>query len=116
MRPIYASNGEWVAFTHNSYLFDTQGEWIGWLEGQEVYTLDGFYVGRLSADGRVLRERIGSHRPRRSPPPPPPSVRPPAHVPLAPLFAELPYGVVDVFEEDPHVFTRISDLRPDWEG
>jgi len=36
-------------------------------------------------------------------------------VPLAPLFAEQPWNLVDVFEEASEVFKYISDLRPDWE-
>ena len=116
MRPIYATSGEWVALLQNGYLFDTRGEWIGWLDGQDVYSLDGFYVGVLSTDSRILRERLRPERPRHRLPPAPPKTRPPAMVPLAPLFAELPWKTIDVFEEEPEVFKFISDLRPDWEG
>ncbi len=115
MQPIYATSGEWVALIHNGYLFDTRGEWIGWLEGREIYNLDGFYVGELSPDGRILRDRVSPQRPRKRLPPAPPKILPPARVPLAPLFAELPWSKLDVFEEEPHVFRFISDLRPDWE-
>jgi len=31
------------------------------------------------------------------------------------MFAELPWNMVDVFEEDPAIFKHISALRPDWE-
>jgi len=114
-KPIYATNGEWVALLQESYLYDTRGEWVGWLEGKDVYTRDGEYAGFLSDDGRILRERISRHHPLRSAPPAPPKIRPPSRVPLAPMFAELPWKLVDVFEEDPNIFKRISDLRPDWE-
>ena len=116
MRPIYASNSEWVALLQGIYLYDTRGEWIGWLAGCEVYTLDGLYAGELSDDGRVLRARIRPSRPRLRLPLAAPKVRPPAMVALAPLFAELPWHMIDVFEEEPEVFGFISDLRPDWEG
>lgn len=116
MRPIYATNGEWVAFVHGGFLYDTCGEWVGWLEGRDVYTRDGEYVGVVSEDGRILRKRVRWRRPLRTPPPAPTKVRPPAMVPLAPMFAELPWGVVDVFMEDPDIFRHISELKPDWEG
>jgi hypothetical protein len=31
------------------------------------------------------------------------------------MFAELPFHIVDVFEEEPDLFRYISELRPDWE-
>jgi len=115
LRPIYASSGEWVALLQGIYLYDTRGECIGWLVGREVYTLDGFYAGELSDDGRVLRARIRPSRLRRPLPPAAPTVLPPATVALAPMFAELPWHVIDVFEEEPEVFQFVSELRPDWE-
>ncbi len=72
-------------------------------------------MGFLSDDGRVLRERIRRQRPLRPVPPAPPKIRPPATVPLPPMFAELPWKLVDVFEEEPDIFRYISELRPDWE-
>ena len=118
MKPIYSTAGEWVALLDENagYLYDTLGECIAWLDGKEVYTRDGEYVGFLSDDGRVLRERIRRQRPLRPVPGAPPKIRPPASVPLAPLFAELPWNQVDVFEEEPEIFKYISELRPDWEG
>jgi len=116
MQPIYSTNGEWVALLHEGRLYDTRGELIAWLDGKDVYTCDGMYVGFLSDDRRILRERIRQQRPLRPVPPAPPKIRPPASVPLAPLFSELPWNLVDVFEEEPEVFKYVSDLRPDWEG
>ncbi|MFQ6100551.1 MAG: 4-fold beta flower protein [Anaerolineae bacterium] len=116
MRPIYSTNGEWVALLHEGYLYDTLGEWIAWLDSKEVYSRDGEYVGFLSDDWRILRERIRKQRPFRPAPPAPPKIRPPAKVSLAPLFAELPWNLVDVFEEEPEIFKYVSELRPDWEG
>ncbi len=115
MQPIYSTNGEWVALLHNGHLYDTRGEWIAWLDGRDVYTRDGMYVGFLSDDRRILRQRVRRQRPLRPAPPAPPKVRPPATVPLASLFAELPWNLVDVFEEEPEIFKYISELRPDWE-
>jgi len=113
MQPIYATSGEWVAILHDGHLYDTRGDWIAWIDGNEVYTRDGVYAGFLSRDRRVLRQRIRRTRPLRPAPLIPPKIRPPALVPLAPLFAELPWGQVDVFEEEPEIFKYISSLRPD---
>ena len=33
--------------------------------------------------------------------------------PLPPMMAELNFSTIDVLEEDPDIFKRISDLRPD---
>jgi hypothetical protein len=115
MKPIYSTNGEWVGLIERPYVYDTMGEWIGWLDGKDIYTRDGMYAGFLSGDGRILRERVHQQRPLRSVPPVPPRIRPPASVPLAPLFAELPWNQVDIFEEEPEIFKYVSDLRPDWE-
>ena len=118
MKYIYSTAGDWVALLDEGVrcLYDTTGDLIGWLDGEEVYTRDGVYAGFVSRDGRVLRERIRKQRPIRSVPAAVPTkVRPPASAPLAPLFAELPWSQVDVFEEEPEVFKFISELRPDWD-
>ena len=115
VQPIYSTNGEWVALLHEGNLYDTYGEWVGWIEGKDVYTRDGEYAGVLAGDGRILCERVRRQRPLRPVPPAPPKIRPPSRVPLAPFFAESAWNQVDVFEEQPELFQRISDLRPDWE-
>lgn len=115
VKPIYATNGEWVALLQEGYLYDTLGEYIAWLDGKDVYTRDGMYAGFLSDNRRILRERIRRQRTLRATPPAPPRIRPPATVPLAPLFAELPWSLVDIFEEEPEIFRYVSELRPDWE-
>ena len=116
MKPIYSTSGEWVALLQGKSLYDTYGEWVGWVDGRDVYTRDGEYAGFLSDDGRILRERIRQSRRVRAAPPAPPKIKIPSKVPLAPMFAELPWNLVDVFEEHPELFKHISDLRPDWEG
>jgi hypothetical protein len=115
VKPIYTTRGEWVALIEGNYLYDTYGEWVGWLDGKDVYTRDGEYVGFVSGDWRILRDRIRQQRQIRRSPPVPPKASIPAKVPLAPMFAELPWHLVDVFEEDPNLFKHISELKPDWE-
>ena len=112
-RFVYRTDGEWMAVLFEDSLFDTMGEWIGWLDGDDVYTLDGEYVGYISEDGRLLRPRVLPHRQRQSPPTQQPRFQPPASVRLPPLFKELSFETVDVFEESPDAFGLISNLRPD---
>jgi hypothetical protein len=110
---IYRTDGEWMAVVCDDNLFDTTGEWVGWLDGSDVYSLEGDYVGYISQDGRLLRERVLPYRKRRIPPKRRPRFTSPKSVPLPPLFAELSYSTIDVFEEEPDVFSLVSELRPD---
>jgi hypothetical protein len=115
MQPIYCTGGEWVAVLHEHYLYDPSGEWIGFVDGKEVYTLGGVYVGFVTDDFRVVRERASPKRPRHAMPPAPPRIRPPATVPLAPMFSELPWRLIDVFDVEPEIFRRVALLRADWD-
>lgn len=110
---IYRTDGEWVAVVYEGNLFDTTGEWIGWLDDNEVYSLEGDYVGYVSEDGRLLRQRVIPYHKRRTPPTGQPAYAFPKTVPLPPLFGELSFSVIDVFEEEPELFALISELRPD---
>ena len=112
---VYSTSGDWVALIKGGHIYDTRGEWIAWLDNGDIYTCDGFYAGYLADDNRVLRQRNMKTRERRACPQSPDRIRPPSRIPLPPQFAELPWHVIDCFEEEPEVFTRISDLRPDWE-
>ncbi len=112
---VFDTYGDWHATKIGHYLFDTRGEYIGFLEGQDVYKADGEWVGQISRDNRIVRKRSE----RRRPPHPSPPARPekpqdlPARAPLPPMPAELSYDTIDVLDEDPDTFKRISDLRPD---
>ena len=114
-QPIYTSRGGCAAFVVGLYLFDSGGQWIGFREGRDVYLINGEYVGYLSDDRRVLRPRSVPDRPRKKLPPRPDSPRIPVNVPLAPQMRELPYSIMDVFDEAPELITRALDLRPDLE-
>ncbi len=112
---IYDTYGDWHATKIGSYLFDTRGEYIGFLDGQEVYKADGEWVGRLSRDNRIVRKRTEQRRGLHPTPParPPKPKDLPARAPLPPMSAELSYDTIDVLEEDPDTFKRVSDLRKD---
>lgn len=112
---IFDTRGDWQATKIGDYLFNTRGEYIGFVEDGEVYKGDGEWVGRLSRDGRILRKRSERRRPFHVHPPaaPPRPERLPARAPLPPLMAELDFSTVDVLEEEPDIFKRISALRPD---
>jgi hypothetical protein len=80
-----------------------------------VWTVSGEWIGQLSRDGRILRKRATPRRPLRKDLPPRPT-KPenlPARAPLPPMMAMLTYDIVDVLEEEPDIFKRISDARPD---
>ncbi len=117
MQPIYRSDGAAVAVIHRGHLYNIDGEWIGFIRGANVYDVAGSYLGYLTDDRRLLRNRRPSNEPDETPPDAfPPRLRGiPSHFPLAPLFRQLPYGIVDVFEEFPHRFKYVSELRPDME-
>lgn len=112
-KPIYRTDGQWMAVLYEGNLFDTMGEWVAWLDGSDVYSLDGEYVGFISGDGRLLRQRVLPYHKRRTPPTERPPFKPLKMVPLPPMFAELSYSFVDVFEEEPEIFALVHDLRPD---
>jgi len=112
-RFIYRTDGKWMAMLHGQDIFDTLGEWIGWLEGKRAYKSDGEYVGDVSPGGRLLRPRVLPPLERKRPPERRPHLRPPQRVPLPPLFAELGYDVVDVFQETPDIFSIVGELHPD---
>lgn len=114
---IYDTHGEWQATLIGNSLFSVRGEYIGFVEKGDVFKRDGEWIGRLGRDGRILRRRAEIRRDFHPQPPKAPSrpVRLPAHAPLAPLMAELDFSTVDVLCEEPEIFRRISDLRPDLE-
>jgi len=115
MKPIYQSNGAVVAVVQQGNLYNIDGEFIGALHGVEVYDFLGHYLGYLSDDQRLLKSRRETE-PRRIAPM---TVWPerlqgiPTHFPLAPLFRQLDFSTLDVFEEHPERFMFISDRRPD---
>jgi hypothetical protein len=113
VRPIYRTDGKWVAVLSDGHLFDTLGEWIAWLHGNEIYSLEGEYVGYLSQDSRILRARKYEPKPSLPVPPRPARIRVPSNIPLPPLFVELAYDTIDVFQESPDLFLLISERKPD---
>jgi hypothetical protein len=84
-------------------------------KARSAYTFDGEWVGELAKDGRILRKRTSKKRPLY--PTPPAKVKKPADLParapLPPQNAEIGYDMIDVLEDDPEVFKRVSDRRSD---
>ncbi|MEW6568000.1 MAG: hypothetical protein AB1449_07510 [Chloroflexota bacterium] len=101
--PIYTSRGDWSALLVFPYLFNTMGEWIGWLTpDRQIYDVDGIYVGWLTDEARIVRKRTYDRNPpSRKPLEAPQRIYPPPTVPLPPMMAELPFELIDVFEEEP---------------
>lgn len=113
---IYDTHGDWQATRMGPYLFDSRGEWIGFTEARAVYTRDGEWVGDLAKDGRILRKRAGAKRPLNSSIPPKPTLKKselPGRAPLPQQMGEFGFDMIDVLEEDPEVFKRLSDRRAD---
>lgn len=114
MQPIYRSDGEAVAVVHRGNLYNIDGEWVGVLIGAEVYGHNGEYIGFLSEDRRLLRTRRPPHRNRIVQPPLPPRLKGiPERFPLAPLFKQLPFNLIDIFEEYPNRYKYIAEVRQD---
>ena len=113
---IYDTHGDWQATRIGPYIFDGRGEWVGFTEGRSVYTRDGEWVGDLAKDGRILRKRAGAKRPLNSNVPPKPTLKKsdlPGRAPLPQQMGEFGFDTIDVLEEDPEVFKRLSDRRAD---
>ncbi len=116
MQPIYRTDGAWVGVYQDGHIFNLDGDWIGFVIGREAYDPQGDYLGFLSDDRRLLRKRmLGETPPRKEAPPPPVQPRIPANMPLAPLMKELPFHIIDMFEEYEHRLLAISERRPDME-
>lgn len=114
MIPIYKTNGDWVAVYTGGHLFNVDGEWIGFVIGRQVFDPAGAYFGFLSDDKRLLRKRaVGRDLPSYTPPPTPPRPKIPSRMPLAPLLRELPFQIIDMFEEFPEKLMYVSETRPD---
>jgi hypothetical protein len=116
MEPIYRTDGAWVAVYEDGHLFTRDGEWVGFIVGRDAFDPLGEYLGFLSDDRRLLRKRVVNDAPARKEVPPKPS-RPalPASMPLAPLMRELPFHIIDVFEEYADLLMHVSETRPDME-
>ncbi|MEP7286202.1 MAG: 4-fold beta flower protein [Chloroflexota bacterium] len=113
---IYNTSGDWMATIVGSYIFDSRGEYIGFVENRATYTRDGEWIGDVSKDGRILRKRSGKSKPLHEHPLAKPATKPsnlPARAPLPPQTGDIGYDLIDVLEEDPEVFKRLSDRRAD---
>ena len=116
MEAIYRTDGEWMAVYHKGHLFTVDAVWLGFVVGREVYDTGGEYLGFLSDDRRLLRKRtMTATPPRRKPPPRPERPEIPMVMPLSGLMRELPFHIIDVFEELEEKLQYISETRPDME-
>lgn len=116
MEPIYRTNGEWVAIYDEGHVFSVSGEWLGFVAGRDVFDPSGEYLGFLSDDRRLLRKRNPRiSKSKKARPTRPERPRIPSRMPLAPLMRELPYHIIDVFEEYSERLVFISETRPDME-
>jgi hypothetical protein len=108
--PVYTSRGDLGAFLAYPYLYSCMGEWIGFVTAErEVYSVYGSYVGHLTGEPRILRKKNETREHNhRTIPIPPGKITVPAHVPLAPMMAEIRFDTMDVLEEDPDLLPTID--------
>jgi hypothetical protein len=115
--PIYTSRRDAEAFLVYPYLYNRMGEWIGWVTAdRQVYSVLGFFVGDLTAEPRITRKYITAViKLHRNPPACPPRLLVPATIPLAPMMADLRFGVMDVLLEEPERLHTLDagELRED---
>jgi hypothetical protein len=111
--PIYTSRGDAEAFLVYPYLYNRMGEWIGWVTfDRQVYSVFGDYVGEMTAEPRIIRKRItASLRAHKNPPLPPEHILVPPTIPLAPMMADLRFGVMDVLLEEPERLHTIDSAE-----
>lgn len=114
---VFDTPGDWHATVLGHYIFDVRGDYIGFIKGEQhdVFTASGEWIGNLYPDGRVIRKRSQPRPPLLTvlPPKPPKPANLPARAPLPPQNGELGFDKLDVLEEDPEIFKRLSDLTPD---
>jgi hypothetical protein len=108
--PLFTSRGDVDAYLVYPYVYNRQGEWIGWVTPErDIYSVHGLYVGWVSKDARVLRRLSDSFdHPRRAVPPAPLRLNAPPTNPLAPLMAELPFGIMDVLLDHPDLLPSVD--------
>jgi hypothetical protein len=116
---VFDTPGDWHAVVLGHYIFDTRGDYIGFVRGEQhdVFTASGEWIGNLFPDGRIVRKRSTPRPPllKQLPPKPPKPANFPGRAPLPPQNAELGFDKLDVLDEDPDIFKRLSDLTPDAE-
>jgi hypothetical protein len=114
-RHIWNSYGDWVLTLVDQHIWDLSRNCVGWVDGDQAYTLEGEFAGTLSRDSRIVKKRSDPRPPLRKgiPPAPPRPADLPGRSPLPPSFSDLSYSMIDVMEEDPDIFKRLSDRRPD---
>jgi hypothetical protein len=98
-RYVFRTDGEYVAFLEEGFLFSSGGDWLGFVtNGGEVFARNGNFLGYLLQDDRIVRAGVE----RRwytfdLPSAPPTPIRPPA--PLRRLrMVPFPRPLEDVFE------------------
>jgi hypothetical protein len=53
---LFNSNGDWIAFRIDKYVYNTDGKWIGWLpwDDGDVVTVRGEYLGTITEKNRFF--------------------------------------------------------------
>jgi hypothetical protein len=116
--PIYTTRGDVEAYLAYPNIYNLLGEWVGWVKSdRKVYSVHGHYAGWLNKDPRILRKLADGYGETKIEIPKPSSltIPIPPTAPLAPLMAELTFGVIDVLLDAPDLLPPIDfgELRED---
>lgn len=116
--PIFTSRGDVDAYLLYPYLYNRLGEWVGWISPErQVFSVHGHYVGWLGDGPRILRKIADGFGKARNDiiQPACRTISLPATTPLAPLMAELTFGIVDVLMDQPELLPSVDfgELRED---
>lgn len=54
---LFNSQGNWIAFRRDRFVFDTSGDWIGWLpwDDEDVVDTQGKYLGTIFPGNRFYK-------------------------------------------------------------
>lgn len=97
--PIFKTNGNYLGFVNNDFLFSRDGVYLGWLEGNFVWDKSGNFRGSLmdlSAHHYILSNKFAVPPIPKTPiiaPITPPLPPPPSNIAAAPA----PFGLLDAF-------------------
>lgn len=85
MTPIFRTNGMYLGFMLNSFLFSRDGEYLGWIENNYFWNSEGKFLGQIWQEKYIIFNQFAvppvPKNPRIAPttpaiPPPPANISP----------------------------------------
>jgi hypothetical protein len=61
---LFDSQGRWIVFRMDQYVFNVESEWIGWLpwDNGDVVDIDGNYLGTIYPENRFYRKVFNTYQ------------------------------------------------------